>query len=55
VTTHRTVRYQVKAPEAGKVKAAIAAFAERPSFAALKESTRCPDSGPGSVIAVGSE
>ena len=27
---------------------------ERPSFAALKESARCPDSGAGPVIAVGS-
>jgi hypothetical protein len=28
VTIHHTARYQVRAPEAGKVKAAIAAFAE---------------------------
>jgi hypothetical protein len=28
VTIHQTARYQVKAPEAGKVKAAFAAYAE---------------------------
>ena len=39
MTIHHTARYQVKAPEAGTVKAAIAAFAE---YVANEPGSRMP-------------
>ena len=39
MTIHHTARYQVKPPETGKVKAAIAAFAE---YVANEPGSRMP-------------